>query len=103
MKKAVLFLIVTLFALATIAPAQAQLRSYGQLDQSAGDLYPAASGGKSLADMSVEQITAVGVGAVVGYMVIDTLLGGGLLGLVGLAGGALAGYTWYEEGMWPFH
>ncbi len=105
MKTLVLSMIVALAALVALnpAPARAQAeRAYGQLDHSYGQLIPVAAGGRSISDMTTEHLIAVGVGAVAGLLVLDSLLGGGMGSVLGLVGGALIGDWWYREALWPF-
>lgn len=106
MKTAFLSLILALFLVGTVpSQASAQYQMHGYVAPSANAVPAAVElDGRSITDMSTEQLIAVGVGALVGMTAADMLLGGGMIiSIVGLVAGALAGNAYYLEGLWPFN
>lgn len=98
------FAVVVLAAGLTAAPARAQVEvSYGQtlVDENAR-LIPAALDGRSISDMNTEHLISVAVGAAIVAGLLDFTIGGGIVTVAGLVGGALLGDYWYREGYWPF-
>jgi len=106
----VLKLILSCLALVIVAagltamPARAQVEvSYGQsLVAEDGRVIQAAVNGRSISDMNTEHLISVAAGAAIVAGLLDFTVGGGIITVAGLVGGALLGDYWYREGYWPF-
>lgn len=98
------FAVVMIAAGLTANPARAQVEvSYGQsLVQDEGLFMPAAVDGRSISDMNTEHLISVAAGAAIVAGLLDFTIGGGIVTVAGLVGGALLGDYWYREGYWPF-
>ncbi|MBI1207955.1 MAG: hypothetical protein GC191_11795 [Azospirillum sp.] len=74
------------------APASAQTQLQG------GQVYNVAN----IRNMPLEQWAAIGIGAVAGAVVVESVFQGGLFSLAGAVAGGLIGNWYYEERYWPF-
>ncbi len=109
MKALVFVFALSLAAIASaLAPAQAQTqRDYAQLQTTHGTLFPAQSvtiDGQTYGvdGMSTEQMIAIGVGALVGLTVAQTVDLGLIGSAVGLVAGGMLGNWWFDERLPPF-
>lgn len=105
--RALLFILVLLLTATTaIIPAKAEapgsLPAFQALDQgvAAPELVPA-SFLSEIQSMPTQRLAAIIVGGFVGGIVADSLIGGGLLTVLGVLAGASLGSEWYAQGWWP--